>query len=165
MFEAPPDGESKSRTKPRTAFTCETCRRRVYRNESEIRNLATGYIRIVRKPNGAKATGEVDAGNRTKFFISDEWSIDGDVLSLSRKVEVRGTAEGAGFGPAIRFPSDPDLTWPDVASFVPSLLYGNATYNGGGPVGWRTREPAAIPFARTTCRFHYWESRSRTAVP
>jgi hypothetical protein len=106
-----------------------------YRNESEIRNLAAGYTRIIRKPNGATASGVLDAGNGTKFFISDEWSIDGDVLSLSRKLEVRGTAEGGGFGSAIRFQSDPDVTWPDVAFLAPSLLYGDTTYNGRGPGG------------------------------
>lgn len=77
----------------------------------------------------------MEAGNDAAFVVADNWTLKGDVLSLSRKVTVRGSAEGAGFDSAIRLHSDPDLTWPDVSFFAPSLVYGDTTYNGRGPGG------------------------------
>jgi hypothetical protein len=106
-----------------------------YRGETDIRRLATGYNSVRKQVSGVTAQAEVDASNGTAFAVTDQWTVEGNVLWLNRKVTVHGSAQGAGFYSAIRLHSDPDLTWPDVSFFGPSLLYGDTTYNGRGPGG------------------------------
>ena len=107
----------------------------LYGGDADIRQLAAGYNTVRKLASGVTAQATVDGGNGVAFAVTDQWSVKGAVLSLSRKVSVSGNREGAGFYSAIRLHSDPDLTWPDVSFLAPSLLYGDTTYNGRGPGG------------------------------
>jgi hypothetical protein len=103
------------------------------RYDTIVQKLNSGYNSV--KRNGSIVTGQanVDAGEGVSFTVTDQWTFEGNVLSLSRKVTVGGNLEKVGFYSAIRLCSTPDLTWPDVSFLAPSLLYGDCSNNGRGP--------------------------------
>src|ERR1035438_8996860 len=100
----------------------------LYRSDTDIKQLAAGYNSVRKQGDGITAQVKVDGGNGVAFAVTDQWTAKGGILSLTRKVVVSGTANGAGFYSAIRLHSDPDLTWPDVSFLAPSLLYRSAEH-------------------------------------
>lgn len=106
----------------------------VYRTEDDIRRLAAGYKTVVKSAAGIEARTEVAYGENVVFRIDDHWSLDGAVVSVSRKVDVEGNAPG-GFYSAIVFTVDPSVMWSDVNFMAPGALYGDPTYNGERAVG------------------------------
>jgi hypothetical protein len=105
----------------------------LYKSDTDVQQLNSGYNSVVRKGKIVTGQANIDAGGGVNFAITDQWTLDGNVLSLNRKVTVGGSLENAGFYSSIRLYSTPDLTWPDVSFLAPSLLYADATNNGRGP--------------------------------
>jgi hypothetical protein len=120
----------------------------LYRSETDIKQLSSGYNTVEKQASGVIARAKVDGGSGVTFAVTDLWTLRAGVLSLDRKVTVSGTQQGAGFYTAIRLHSDPDLTWPDVSFLAPSLLYADSSNNGRGPGG--------IPYDRAR-RFSFRE--------
>ena len=108
----------------------------IFQGQENVQQLASGY-QSVQKENGTiVAKAKVTGGSNTSFDIEDKWKVSGDVLSLSRKVNVTGTEDNAGFYSAIRLVTAPSVKWEDVNCLVPGLLYGNSSYAGASaPTG------------------------------
>ena len=105
----------------------------LYRSDTDVKQLNTGYNSVTKRGNGATGLATIDAGGGVSFIVIDQWTFDGNILFVNRKVTVGGTLENAGFYSAIHLCSTPDLTWPDVSFLAPSLLYGDPLNNGRGP--------------------------------
>ena len=115
----------------------------VYRGGDDVRQIAAGYQSARIEAGVAVAKATVKGGGEASFVINDRWQISGNVLSLSRTVNVTGTEENAGFYSAIRLVTAPAITWPDADYFAPGVLYGDPTYDGdnspGGVLNYRAR--------------------------
>ena len=103
----------------------------VYRTDADIRALVAGY-RTVEKPaagDGLEAEAEIACGDAVAFRVKDRWSLNGDVATVHRTVEVRGTSPG-GFQSSVVLAADPTVNWSDASCLAPGALYGDPTYNG-----------------------------------
>jgi hypothetical protein len=109
----------------------------VYRAQGSGETLAGGYQGILKEGNGvvAKATvksaGGAGGGGKASFDVEDRWTITGATLTLSRKVNVTGAEDNAGFNSAIRLMTDGTFKWDDMGYFVPGMGYNDPTYDGG----------------------------------
>jgi hypothetical protein len=101
----------------------------VFRAEEDVRQLAAGYKTVEKSDAGIEARAEIAYGDDVTFRVQDCWSLSGAVLSVRRKVEVRGNAPG-GFYSSVVLTTDPSVAWTDVRCLAPGLLYGDPTYDG-----------------------------------
>ena len=108
----------------------------------ERREFAAGYRTVERSDSGIDALAEIAYGAGTVFRVQDRWSLNGAVVAVSRKVEVRGNAPG-GFNSSLVFTLDPSVQWHDVSYLAPGALYGDSAYNGerspGGTLNYSAR--------------------------
>jgi hypothetical protein len=114
----------------------------VFRAEDDIRQLDSGYKTIEKSAAEIDASAEIAYGEDVIFRVNDNWSLNGDVVSVNRKVEVTGRAVG-GFYSSIILTVDPSVSWSDVNFLAPGLLYGDPTYDGdlspGGMMNYNAR--------------------------
>jgi hypothetical protein len=106
----------------------------IYRTDEDIRNLAAGYKQVQKSNSGIEAISEISYGENAVFHINDRWHLDGDVLSVDRKIEVTGNTTG-GFNSSVVLTLDPSIRWTDLNYMVPGALYGDPTYNGDRSAG------------------------------
>jgi hypothetical protein len=111
----------------------QPARLEIFRAEDDIRQLAAGYKSVRKSAAGTDAFAEIKYDS-VLFRIQDHWSINGEVLSLNRKVDVVGNSPG-GFDSAITFTVAPSVGWSDISYMAPGALYGDPTYNGDRSVG------------------------------
>ena len=78
---------------------------------------------------GIDASAEISYGKNVVFHIHDVWSMNGNILSVLRKVEVVGNAPD-GFNSSLAFMIDSSIQWNDVNCLAPGALYGDPTHNG-----------------------------------
>jgi hypothetical protein len=108
----------------------------------EGRELAAGYRTVKRSDSGIDALAEIPYGAGAVFRVQDRWSLTGAVVTVSRKVEVRGSAPG-GFASSLVFAVDPSVQWHEVNYLAPGALYGDSAYNGerspGGSLNYAAR--------------------------
>ena len=102
----------------------------IYRGPDDVQQIASGYQSVTKKNDLVVATAKIMDGDKTAFEIVDQWMVSGNVLSLSRKVNVTGTEDNAGFYSAIKLFTAPAIKWEDVNCLVPGLLYANSSYAG-----------------------------------
>jgi hypothetical protein len=114
----------------------------VFRAEDDIRQLAAGYKTVQKSAAGIDARAEITYGENVVFRVHDQWSLNGAVVSVRRKVDVTGNAPG-GFSSSIVFTVDPSVGWRDVSYLAPGALYGDPTHNGdrspGGTLNYAAR--------------------------
>ena len=103
----------------------------LFRGQDNVQQHVSGYQSVQKENDLVVGKAKVTDGDNAAFEIEDRWKVSGNVLSLSRKVNVAGTEENAGFSSAIRLSTAPVVKWEDVTCFVPGLLYGNSSYAGG----------------------------------
>ena len=106
----------------------------IFSSETDIRQFTAGYDTIEKSALGINALAEIKYDDNVIFHVRDNWSLKGDVVSLSRKVEIDGNAPG-GFYSCIVLTLDPSVSWTDVNCLVPGLLYGDPSYDGAGSPG------------------------------
>jgi hypothetical protein len=112
----------------------------VFRTKEDIRDLAAGYKTVRKSAAGVDADAEISTGGNALFHVRDSWRLNGSVVSVVRKVEVTGNAQG-GFSSTVVFEIDPAVRWPDVNCLIPGALYGDPTYNGDfSPGGMRNHQ-------------------------
>jgi hypothetical protein len=100
----------------------------IFRTDEDILQIAAGYGSIeIGLRNRCPA--EIAYGEDVVFRVQDRWSMSGAVLSVSRKVEVKGNAQG-GFYSAVVLTVDPAVGWSDMNCLAPGALYGDPTYDG-----------------------------------
>ena len=114
----------------------------IFNSETDVRQLDFGYKTVEKSPAGIEAIAEIPYGDNVVFQVKDSWSLNGDVVSLSRKVEIDGSAPG-GFYSSVILTVDPSVSWTDVNCLAPGLLYGDPTYDGdrspGGMQNYRAK--------------------------
>ena len=86
----------------RTIVQAKPARVEVFRNEHDIRRLASGYGTVRKTATGVEARADIADDGRVLFRVDDQWSIDGAVLSVKRRVEVVRNAPG-GFSSTVAF--------------------------------------------------------------
>ncbi len=101
----------------------------VFSTEEDIRQLAAGYKTVEKSAAGVDARAEIACSSNVVFRVQDRWSLSGAVVTVSRRVEVTGKAEG-GFYSSVLFTVDPSVAWSNVNCLAPGLLYGDPTYDG-----------------------------------
>jgi hypothetical protein len=115
---------------------------KVYRTEDDIRELTSGYKTVSRSDSFINAMAEIVYRGNVVFHMQDRWSLNGNVLSLHRKVDVAGNAQ-AGFNSSVVFTVDSSVHWSDVNCLAPGALYGDPTNNGdrspGGTMNYEAR--------------------------
>lgn len=102
-------------------------------NENTI-ELATGYKNIKKSDAGIYAYAEISYSKDIVFRVEDFWKLNGNVVSLQRKIEVIGNAPG-GFNSSVTLTIDPSIQWSDINCFAPGVLYGDPTFNGDRSIG------------------------------
>lgn len=107
----------------------QPARLEIYRDDNDIRELAAGYKTVRKSADGADALAEIRYGSGAVFGFHDHWGLKGAVLSLQRRVDVRGHAPG-GFDSSIEFPIDASVGWTDIDFMAPGAIYGDPTYDG-----------------------------------
>ena len=100
-----------------------------FHNQHDIRRLASGYTTVAKTATGVEARADIGDDGGVLFRVDDEWSIDGAVLSVKRRVEAVRNAPG-GFSSTVTFDIDPSVSWNDVKFLAPGVLYGDPTYDG-----------------------------------
>lgn len=106
----------------------------VFISEENIRHLAAGYKTIEKTAAGITAQAEIPYAEGVIFHIHDRWTADGAVISVSRKVDITGTAPG-GFYSSVTLTIASSVAWPDIRFMAPGAIYGDPTYNGERAVG------------------------------
>ncbi len=101
----------------------------ILQNEDDTQILEAGYASVKKSRSGVDAVAEIFHGENVVFSIFDHWSLDETVISLKRKVEVRGNSTG-GFNSSIVLQVDSLVTWTDVSCLAPGAIYGDPTYDG-----------------------------------
>ena len=101
----------------------------IINSEEKISELESGYSTVQKSKSGVNAIAEIKYDDDVTFRVNDKWSLNGEVVSIRRKVEVVGNAPG-GFNSSIVFDVDPSVQWSDINCLAPGALYGDPTYNG-----------------------------------
>ncbi|MGA2852606.1 MAG: hypothetical protein ABSE90_00535, partial [Verrucomicrobiota bacterium] len=107
----------------------EPARLEVFRAEDDIRQIASGYKTVQKSATGIDAQAEIAFSNNVVFHVQDHWSLNGAVVSVSRKVEVTGNAPG-GFDSSVEFMVAPSIQWTNVNCLAPGAIYGDPTFDG-----------------------------------
>jgi hypothetical protein len=89
----------------------------VYQSDEDIRELNEGYKLVRQVSKGIEAKAEIFYNDKVSFQITDQWSLDGNVIAVKRKVEVKGNATG-GFNSSIVLSIDPSVAWADINCLV-----------------------------------------------
>jgi hypothetical protein len=114
----------------------------LFRKEGDIRELAAGYATIQKSNSEISASAEIAYGDDVVFRVQDRWSMNDEVVSVCRKVEVVGNAPG-GFNSSVVLTVDASIRWADVNCLAPGALYGDPTFNGdrspGGTLNYAAR--------------------------
>ena len=114
----------------------------VYRNDTNILQLAAGYNSVQKSASEIDAQADIPYGSNVIFHVQDQWSLNGPVVSVSRKVKVTGNGDG-GFDSSVRFAVDSSVQWTNVNCLAPGALYGDPTYDGarspGGTLNYDAR--------------------------
>jgi hypothetical protein len=102
----------------------------IYRADDDIRQLVTNYTTVEKTAAGMDARADIAYSSNVVFHVQDHWSVTGAVVTVSRKVEVTGSAPG-GFDSSVEFfLLGPSAEWTNVNFLVPGALYGDPTYDG-----------------------------------
>ncbi len=114
----------------------------ILRNEDDIREIFSGYSSVKKRRSGIDAVAEVKHEEGAVFGILDHWSINDGILTLNRRIEVKGNASG-GFSSSVIFEISPAEVWTDIQCLAPGALYGDPTFDGdrspGGTLNYQSR--------------------------
>lgn len=107
----------------------------VFNGNENVMQIASGYKTVQKKSGMIIAKVLVSDSIGTEFDVEDQWKINGSVLSLSRKVTVKGTEDSAGFYSSVSIISDSAMQWEETKYLAPGIVYGephtNPTALGG----------------------------------
>lgn len=90
--------------------------------EEAVTRLACGYGEVAQLGGGMEGHARLELGGAA-LVVRDQWTVDGQVLEVARRVRVEGTAPG-GFLTSITLAFETPLDWPDVDAFAPGMIYG-----------------------------------------
>jgi hypothetical protein len=101
----------------------------IFSDEEEILLLTAGYSSIRQSGPDIEGRAEIEYVENVVFRVQDVWSIQGNVITVQRNVEVTGNAPG-GFNSSVVLAVDPSVRWDDIRFMAPGALYGDTEYNG-----------------------------------
>ena len=114
----------------------------VFTKADESQQLAVGYQSVELTSGVLTARAEIPVSPGVSFRLQDHWSISGAVISVRRRLEVKGGAPG-GFYSAVILATQPEVTWPEIDFLAPALLYGDTAHDGdrspGGTLNYISR--------------------------
>ena len=113
----------------------------VFQVDEGIREFTTGYMTVQESDQGISASAEIDYKDNVVFHVRDRWSLNGAMVTVSRKVEVSGNAPG-GFNTSVVFAADSSVQWSDINCLAPGALYDDPTYNGERAYGGTLNDKA-----------------------
>jgi len=123
-------------------FQPQPVRIEIFETEDNIQKLTAGYKTVKKSKSEFVTRAEIPYNNHVIFYVDDYWSLNGAILSMRRKVEVKGTMTG-GFNTSIVLTVEPNVQWADVNCLAPGALYGDPTNNGerspGGTLNYKSR--------------------------
>jgi hypothetical protein len=105
----------------------------IFQEENDIIKLEVGYKKVQHSRSDIIAQTEIGY-EKVVFHLEDQWSLNGEVVSVKRKVEVEGNVSG-GFNSSIVLIVDSSVNWSDVNCLAPGALYGDPSYNGDRSIG------------------------------
>ncbi|MDQ2842036.1 MAG: hypothetical protein M3Y72_13540 [Acidobacteriota bacterium] len=105
-----------------------------YAGPGQIEQKATGYETFEASSGKAKGTAKVSGPSGSSFSFQDEWSVQGDVVELSRTVTVSG-GSSSGFMSEIEFPHPETHPRSAVDYFAPGLIYGSTAHLTNAAIG------------------------------
>jgi hypothetical protein len=107
----------------------------VFRDKENKIQITSGYKKVNKKAGMIIANATLSDSLGAEFDVEDQWKINSSVLSLSRKVTVKGTLDSTGFYSSISIISDTLQKWENTKYLAPGILYGephtNPTALGG----------------------------------
>ena len=106
----------------------------VFQTDKDIHKFTSGYTTVRRSDQEIIASAEIVYKDNVVFYVMDRWGLNGAMVTVCRKVEVRGNAPG-GFNSSVVFAAGPSVQWSDVNCLAPGALYGDPTYNGDRSYG------------------------------
>ncbi|NIJ46851.1 AGE family epimerase/isomerase [Rhizomicrobium electricum] len=101
----------------------------ILHNGQVPQSLAAGYKTLRRTPDGVVAEADLKEHGRALFHIRDVWTMHGDVVTVSRQVQVMADGQG-GFASSIAFDVERSVAWNDVKFLAPGILYADPTFDG-----------------------------------
>ena len=120
----------------------QPARLEVYSDAQDIRQLTSGYKTVTLTGGVAIGRADLTLSSAVNFRVEDRWSLIGAVVSVHRRLDVKGNGSG-GFDSAVMLETKPDVTWPDIDFLAPGQLYGDPTNDGiraaGGPMNYKDR--------------------------
>jgi hypothetical protein len=105
----------------------------IFREENDIVKLEAGYKKVQHSRSDIIAQTDIGYKN-VVFHLKDRWSLNGEGVSVTRKVEVEGNVSG-GFSSSIVLVVDSSVHWSDVNCLAPGALYGDPAHNGDRSAG------------------------------
>ncbi len=105
-----------------------------YAGPEQIEQKATGYQTFEASRGRARGAAKVSGPSGSSFSFEDEWSVQGDVLELSRTVTVSGSSS-EGFLSAIEFPHPETHPRSAVDYFAPGMIYGSTAHLTNAAIG------------------------------
>jgi hypothetical protein len=115
----------------------------IYQLNKEIQDISVGYKTVKKSESGITAKADIRFGKDVVFHVKDLWTLNGQVVSLQRNIEVTGK-DSAGFSSAIVLNVDSTIKWTDINCMAPGALYGDPTYDGdrspGGTQNYKAKK-------------------------
>jgi hypothetical protein len=101
----------------------------VFLDKDSVFQLASGYKFMKKETNSVVGRAKLVNKSGAKFDVEDRWNMSGNDLFVSRKVNVTGTEDSAGFYSAIWLSTQPTVKWEDAEYLAPGLIYGEPHTN------------------------------------
>ena len=98
-----------------------------YNAPDQIKGTTSGYQVLHSSGNRVEGTADVPGPGKSRFAFKDEWSLQGDVLELSRTVRVSGATAG-GFLSSITLTHAEEHPRQAVEYFAPGMIYGSPAH-------------------------------------
>jgi hypothetical protein len=115
----------------------------ILQKEDDTREIAVGYKSVRQSESSIEAGAEISYDADVVFRVQDRWTMNGAVLSVQRRIEVTGNAQG-GFNSSVVFAVDTSVRWLDMNCLAPGALYGDPSYDGdrspGGTLNYGARQ-------------------------
>ena len=121
----------------------------LYNDISDTEKFYSSYNNVREKDGKLEAVGTIKTSDQTSFRFKDIWSLEDSLISLSRKVTVKGN-NNAGFLSGITLPINQNLTRNEYKIFAPGMIYGNSkglssnSIGGSSPLNYNTASDHCI---------------------
>jgi hypothetical protein len=89
-----------------------------------VASIRSGYQSLDKDPKGFHGTAKLSISGGVFLTVVDQWSIEGNVLRIARRLTISGNGQG-GFVSAMTFVTERAAARADVDVFAPGNIYGS----------------------------------------